>query len=88
MKRQLLIGTSAFCWAIWLSRNDVMFDKTPIKSFMQILYREMYWLHFWSQLQSDDQDKEKITKACQKLEVVAMQIFFDHAWKWSNRICA
>jgi hypothetical protein len=47
-------GASAFYWMIWLSRN------TQIKSFMQILYRATYWLRFWSQLESDDQDKEKI----------------------------
>jgi hypothetical protein len=34
LKRQLLAGASAFCWAIWLSRNDVVFDKASIKSFM------------------------------------------------------
>jgi hypothetical protein len=37
LKRQLLAGTSAFCWVIWLSRNDVVFNKSLIKSFMQVL---------------------------------------------------
>jgi hypothetical protein len=32
LKRQLLASMSVFCWAIWLSRNDVIFDKSPIKS--------------------------------------------------------
>jgi hypothetical protein len=67
LKRQLFAGASTFCWAIWLSRNDVVFDKSPIKSFMQVLYKGTHWLCFWSQLKSDDQDKEKITIACQKL---------------------
>jgi hypothetical protein len=39
LRRQMLAGAYAFCWAIWLSRNDLVFDKTPIKSFMQVLYR-------------------------------------------------
>jgi hypothetical protein len=34
LNRQLLAGGSTFFWAIWLSRNNVMFDKSPIKSFM------------------------------------------------------
>jgi hypothetical protein len=42
MKRQLLADTSAFYWVIWLSRNDVVFDKIPIKFFMQVLYRTTY----------------------------------------------
>jgi hypothetical protein len=87
LKRQLLAGASAFCWAIWLSRNDVVFDKTPIKSFMQVLYRGTYWLRFWSQLERNDQDKEMIIQACRKLETVAMQIYVDHGWRFSNRIC-
>jgi hypothetical protein len=34
------VGASAICWAIWLSRNDVVFDKSPMKTFMQVIYRE------------------------------------------------
>jgi hypothetical protein len=29
---------------IWLSRNDVVLDKAPIKSFMQVLYTGIHWL--------------------------------------------
>jgi hypothetical protein len=25
------VGASTFCWAIWLSRNDVIFDKFQLK---------------------------------------------------------
>jgi hypothetical protein len=64
-------------WAIWLSRNNVVFDKSPIKYFIQVLYRGTQWLRFWS-LERDDQDKEMITMTCQKLRMVAMQIFTDH----------
>jgi hypothetical protein len=32
LKRQALAGASAFCWAIWLSRNEVVFDKSPTQS--------------------------------------------------------
>jgi hypothetical protein len=39
MKWQLLTGVSIFCWTLWLSRNNVVFDKThPAKSFMHVLY--------------------------------------------------
>jgi hypothetical protein len=37
LKRELLVGVSAFCC---VSRNDVVFDKFLIKSFMQVLYRK------------------------------------------------
>jgi hypothetical protein len=88
IKRQLLAGALAFCWAIWLSRNDVMFDKAPIKSFMYVLYMGTYWLRFWSQLERNDQDKEMINLTCRKLETVAMEIYIDHRWRFSNRITA
>jgi hypothetical protein len=73
---------------IWLSRNDVIFDKTPIKSFMHVLYGGTHWLCFWSHLENDDEDKEKVTMACQKLETVAMELFAGHGWRCNNRICA
>jgi hypothetical protein len=47
-KRQLLTGALPFCWAIWLSRNDIVFDKTPTKTFLQVLFRGTHWLRFWS----------------------------------------
>jgi hypothetical protein len=46
LKRQALAIASAFCWAIWLSRNDMIFDKSSIKIFLQILFRDAHWL--WS----------------------------------------
>jgi hypothetical protein len=46
LKRQALVGASVFCWAIWLSRNDVIFNKSPIKSFIQVLYRGTHWLRY------------------------------------------
>jgi hypothetical protein len=88
LRWQILAGASAFCWAIWLSRNDVVFDEAPIKSLMQLLYRGTHSLRFWSQLEKDDQDKEKINTACRKLEMVTMETFAAHGWSCNNRICA
>jgi hypothetical protein len=39
---------------------------------MQVLYRRTHWLRFSSLLERDDQDKEIINMACQKLEMVVM----------------
>jgi hypothetical protein len=77
-KRQLLAGALTFCWAIWLSRNNIVFDKTPTKTFLQVLYLGTHWLRFWSQLERNDQKRELIRGACVKLETVAMQLFVDH----------
>jgi hypothetical protein len=34
LKRRLLAAASAFCWAIWLSRNDIILYKASIKNFL------------------------------------------------------
>jgi len=33
----LLTGAAAFCWAIWMTRNEVVFDKYRPKTFLQVL---------------------------------------------------
>ena len=39
MRDVLLVGAAAICWAIWLHRNEVIFDKKII-----IIYRLSSWL--------------------------------------------
>ena len=74
------------CWAIWLSRNDVVFDKSPTKTYLQLLYRGTHWLRLWVQLQRRDEDKEAVQKACKTIEVLVMQLFANHGCMFSNRI--
>lgn len=88
LKQLLLVGASAICWAIWLSRNDVVFDKSPMKTFMQVIYRGTYWFRFWSQMQKAEDDKELIKTACLKMENVVMEIFSKYGWRFTNRICS
>jgi hypothetical protein len=32
----LLVGMAAFCWALWISRNDLVFYKSQFKSILQV----------------------------------------------------
>jgi hypothetical protein len=41
-KRLLFVGMSGMFWSIWLSQNDIIFNKTPISSFMQVMFRATY----------------------------------------------
>jgi hypothetical protein len=34
MRKCLLTGGAALCWAMWTSRNDIVFDNAPIKIYM------------------------------------------------------
>ncbi|KAL6654526.1 hypothetical protein ACP70R_007991 [Stipagrostis hirtigluma subsp. patula] len=51
-----------------------------------VLHRGTYWLRFWALLQRLEEDKDMIIKACQQLEVLAMQVFANYGWRFSNRI--
>lgn len=41
LKNKLLIitGVAAFYWAIWISRNDLVFNKSPMVTYLQVLFR-------------------------------------------------
>ena len=35
----LLVAAAALIWAIWLTRNEVIFEKARPKTFLQVLFR-------------------------------------------------
>jgi hypothetical protein len=39
LKGQVLIGAAALCWALWLCRNDVVFQRSIPNSFAQVIFR-------------------------------------------------
>jgi hypothetical protein len=41
-KKLALVGAAALCWALWISRNDLVFDNSPMKTYMQVLYHGTY----------------------------------------------
>jgi hypothetical protein len=71
----ILVGTSAICWALWLSTNHMIFDKSLSISYMQVIFRATHWLRFWAQLQRCDEDGEFLRVACHKMEMTVMQFF-------------
>jgi hypothetical protein len=38
-RKLCLTGAAAVIWAIWTSRNDLVFDNSPTKTYMQVLFR-------------------------------------------------
>jgi hypothetical protein len=52
---------------------------------MQIVFREAYWLRFWSLLQREDA-KEGVRAASKALEVISLDIFVKNGWKSNNRL--
>jgi hypothetical protein len=43
MKSQILVGASAICWALWLTRNEVVFDKIIASSYLQVIFKGTSW---------------------------------------------
>jgi len=82
----LLTGLSAMCWVIWLSKNDIVFNKCQPKTFLQVLFRGTYWLRHWTQLQRSEDQKERLIRACRLLEMSALCFFTSHGWPFSLRI--
>jgi hypothetical protein len=37
-RKLVLVGIGTMLWSMWLSRNDITFDKKPILSYMQVIY--------------------------------------------------
>jgi hypothetical protein len=81
----ILVGASAICWALWLSRNDMVFDKSPSISYLQVIFRATYWLRCWAQLQKCEDDGELMKVACRRLETTVMQLFANYGWRFTNR---
>jgi len=75
-KSQILVGASAICWDLWLTWNDVVFDKAIAPSYLQVIFKGMYWTRYWTLLQKEE-DRHFMK---------AMDVFTRHGWRFSNRI--
>jgi hypothetical protein len=76
-----LVGVGAMLCAIWLSCNDVVFDKIPISSSIQVIFRGMHWTRTCATFQKEVQMKT-LQIACRMIESPTMEIFATHGW-WS-----
>jgi hypothetical protein len=76
-----LVGVGTMLCAIWLSCNDAVFDKIPISSSMQVIFRGMHWTRTCATFQKEVQMKT-LQIACRMIESPTMEIFATHGW-WS-----
>ena len=84
-KRIIWSGVSVQCWAIWLCRNNVVLYNHPIPSFLQVIFRGTYWVRFWTLLLKEE-DRPVMKTACRVVETIAMEVFSNNGWRFSNRI--
>ena len=81
----MLVGEAALCWAIWRCRNDIIFNKTKYSSFIQAIFRGIYWLRLWMHLQHEDMMKVLFRRTSLTLETVALEIA-NRGWKHNLEI--
>jgi hypothetical protein len=55
-RKQNLVGATALCWTIWTSRNDIIFDNSPMKTYMQ----------------TSEEDNNKMKDTCRAIEATVM----------------
>jgi hypothetical protein len=51
IRKLFLVRIGVMLWAIWLSQNNVVFDKIYVLTCMQIIYRGTHWNREWSAFQ-------------------------------------
>ena len=83
----ICMGSSAILWSIWLFRNEGIFDKKQLYSYLQVVFRTTYWTRFWITLQKKN-DKPFLKWACRMMETLAMEIFAKHGWSSLKRLSA
>jgi len=71
----LLTAASALCWTIWLTRNEVVFDKSRPKTFLQVLFHGTHWLRQWASLQRRDDQRDQLILVGHHLESSALHFF-------------
>jgi hypothetical protein len=78
-RNRVLVGVAAFCWAIWISRNDIVFHKSHFLSILQVMFRGTHWIRCWAIL-SKEEGRIILKEGCQWVEIVAMEIFHKSGW--------
>jgi len=86
LKSQIIVGASALCWTVWLTRNDIVFNKIVAPSYLQAIFRGPYWTRFWSLLQKEEEDCHLMKMGCKTIEIVAIEVFARHGWSFRNKL--
>ncbi len=85
LKRQTWEGIAAICWALWLSRNDIVFNGYNHISFLQVIFKATHWARLWSLLLKKVEG-EKAQVKCRILEKRVMEFFSTFGWNFRRRI--
>jgi hypothetical protein len=74
LKFKILVPASAICWEIWLTHNNIIFDKAATPSYLQVIFKGTYWIRSWSILQKEN-DCQFMKMGCSTIETTAIEVF-------------
>lgn len=80
-----MVGVAAVCWVIWLSRNDVVFERSKPNSCLHVIFRGAYWIRSWAIL-SKEEERDSLKLGYRSLEVTALELFNKFGWDALRRI--
>jgi hypothetical protein len=78
------VGVCDVIWARWNTRDNFVFNK-PKNSFLQVIPMVTHWIRMWSYLQQEE-EREAMDSRCNRLEMVARDLFSRCGWRSHNRI--
>jgi hypothetical protein len=81
----VLLGVAVVCWAIWLSRNDVVFQRSKPNSCLLLIFRGAFWIRSWSVLTKEEK-MSSLLLGSRSLEMTALEIFNKFGWNTSRRL--
>lgn len=79
------VGICALFWAIWNTRNDMIFNGKNFNNFLQVIYRATSWIRTWSLL-SHAEYRDLMDIGCNRWEMAARVIFNRFGWRANNRL--
>jgi hypothetical protein len=86
-KINLRVGTCAILWAIWHVRNEFIFNKPCFPLFLQVIPLAIHWIRMWSYLQPAERHMDTDI-GCNRLAMVARDIYSRFEWRFDRRITA
>jgi hypothetical protein len=72
LKNKIWFGACTICWAIWLCRNDMIFNNALVPTPMQVTFRGTYWMRQWVLLLKEDA-RAQVRLWCRQLELTIVK---------------
>ena len=85
LRNQILLGAAALYWAMWLNRNNMVFNKAKSNICIQVIFMETYWIRQWSMLLHKEEERT-LKMGCRNWKTSIMTVFVKFGWNFMNPI--